>query len=177
MTPGAAELVAGDPFWSVVRRRHPELDIVLLPDEPVGSAAATETVTLTEERVARLDEDAVSLWRSLVDESSVSAARWVAGDQRGVVRREASFALAPVDPVAGADVITSGAGRLRDAGWQVFSPPDGLPRLLASRTDDAGREELQLVWAPTTGRLSLRVRSAGLSVGRAAAHDLLTGSR
>lgn len=28
------QLVDDDPFWSVVRRRHPDVDIVLLPGEP-----------------------------------------------------------------------------------------------------------------------------------------------
>lgn len=27
-------VVDDDPFWSVVRRRHPDVDLVLLPDAP-----------------------------------------------------------------------------------------------------------------------------------------------
>src|SRR5437868_5940714 len=36
MTSGDSEAVASDAFFAVVRRRHPDIDIVLLPQDPGG---------------------------------------------------------------------------------------------------------------------------------------------
>lgn len=49
-------VVDDDPFWSAVRRRHPDVAIVLLPDDPappgrVGPTLASEALTTVGERV------------------------------------------------------------------------------------------------------------------------------
>lgn len=173
--PAAAGRVAADPFWSVVRRRHPDLDLVLLPEEPAPAADPVPPVTLSDRDVARLDERAARAWAALAGRQEVSVvSRWVAGDRRGVVRRENAFTHESTDPVTGAGIIERAVARLRTEGWRVLSPPDGVPRVMASRADG---EELQLVLVPATGRLTLRTRAAGVPVGIAAAHDLLTEAR
>ncbi|MEJ7795954.1 MAG: hypothetical protein WKF50_10415 [Nocardioides sp.] len=55
--------------------------IVLLPEESARSEAATEIVTLTDDHVTRLDEEASAWWRLLVDEESAGVARCGVGGE------------------------------------------------------------------------------------------------
>lgn len=176
--------VEADPFWSVVRRRHPDLDLVLLPPEAAESAAAAPPlapVADVDAEAARFDDRATGLWRRLVDaEPPPAQTRWLAGDSRDAVRREVRFTREGADPVEDTVALRAAAETLRAEGWRVLAPPDGMPRVLASHDADGrighiGREELQLLLVPGTGRLVLRVRSAGIPVGRRTAHTLLTG--
>jgi hypothetical protein len=173
-----------DPFWSVVRRRHPDVDLVLLPAEardlpepPPG----VEPLEVTDELVARLDAAGPDAWRLLVDtDVPESAARWMPAPTPDGVRRELTLAREGVDPVAGAALVQGATTILLAQGWRVLAPPDGMPRVLASREANGelvGREELQLVLVPATGRLLLRLRSADVPVTHRVAHDLVTGER
>jgi hypothetical protein len=58
-------------------------------------------------------------------------------------------------------------------GWHVLAPPDGVPRVLAGRPGTIGREDVQVL-APA-GRVVLRIRSALVVVGEAAAADAIGG--
>ena len=173
-----------DPFWSVVRRRHPDVGLVLLPAEardlpepPPG----VEPVEVTDELVARLDAAGPEAWRLLVDtDVPEAAARWMPAPTQDGVRRELTLAREGVDPVAGAALVQGATTILLAQGWRVLAPPDGIPRVLAGREAAdrlVGREELQLVLVPATGRLVLRLRSADVPVTHRVAHDLVTGER
>lgn len=171
-----------DPFWAVVRRRHPDVDLVLLPAEARDlpePAPEAEPVEVTEELVARLDGRGPDAWRLLVDdEVPEPAARWMPAPTPQGVRRELTLAREGVDPVAGAALVQGATTILLAQGWRVLAPPDGLPRVLASREATRGllgREELQLVLVPAAGRLVLRLRSADVPVTHRVAHDLVTG--
>lgn len=173
-----------DPFWSVVRRRHPDVDLVLLPAEARDlpeSPPGVEPVEVTDELVARLDAQGPDTWRLLVDADVPEAAtRWMPAPTPDGVRRELTLAREGVDPVAGAALVQGATTILLAQGWRVLAPPDGMPRVLASReTNDEliGREELQLVLVPATGRLVLRLRSADVPVTHRVAHALVTGER
>jgi hypothetical protein len=56
----------------------------------------------------------------------------------------------------------------------VLAPPDGVPRVLAGRPAAIGREDVQVL-APAAGRVVLRIRSALVVVGEAAATEATTG--
>lgn len=185
----ADEVVARDPFWSVVRRRHPEVDIVVLPP-PVPGEQATPEGAPTEEpdRVAaREDAEVRRLWVRLVGDlgplETSWEARWVSGGAADRVRREATLSVHGVAETF-AEALPGIAARLRDQGWHVQAPGTGFPRVLAGRdavadpagVEWAGRSELQLVLVPERSRLVLRARSLDHVVGRDQAHLLVVGS-
>lgn len=160
--------VSSDPFWSVVRRRHPDVDIALLPPgsgaDEVAVPDGLEPVDPEAEAV-RLDDEAARLWEQLVgDREPVSSARWTSGAARGTVRRETTLVLDDVDPILTTGLVTSAGATLADAGWHVLTPPDGLPRVLAGREAEVGRVEATLVHATGHDRLVLRVRSGSVLV-------------
>lgn len=75
-----------DPFWAVVRRRHPDLDIVVLPDEPaVPVLGPDDAIVVARAAAAEL----VAAWQLLLPTMGAAAAagagvgpsvRWGAGD-------------------------------------------------------------------------------------------------
>jgi hypothetical protein len=162
--PEAAARVAADPFWSVVRRRHPDVELVLLPpavapDEAVSDAPATAVGVedATAECLARV----AGLWQQVVGDvvPDEQRAGWTTGPTPDLMRHEATWTLLAVDPVTATGAIDRAADTLRDEGWRVLAPPDGMPRVLAGRPAQSSREELDLVLVPSTGRFFLTVRS------------------
>ncbi len=163
--PEAAARVAADPFWSVVRRRHPDVDLVLLP--PVAApdeadAGAPPIEAGVEEATAACLARVAGLWQRLVGDVAPDEQRagWTTGPRPGLERHEATWTLLGVDPVAATGTIDGAARTLGEEGWRVLAPPDGMPRVLAGRPAGNGREELDLVLVPATGRFFLTVRSA-----------------
>lgn len=173
--------VDADPFWSVLRRRHPDIDLVVLPGA-AGAAEPSEPIeTPEQQRRSALAPPAPPLrdpdeWSSSTDDAARGwwprllagidaapgdpSARWLTS-RDGLRRRETTLAAASgtTDPADPTTTLTRAARHLRDAGWRVLAPTDGVPRVLASRSaDDAlGREELALFCAP--GRITLRLRT------------------
>lgn len=180
-SPRARRAVADDPFWSVVRRRHPDVDVVLLPPEepPVPTPPGTPTDD-PEDVAAREDAAVRRAWARLVgDLGTVEASwqsAWTVGGASDRVRREATLSADGVDVGLARGRLSTAAEALRGDGWHVLVPPDGLPRVMAGRQGDLGRAELQLVLVPDVGRLVLRVRSADHAVGEAVAHELVVAS-
>lgn len=167
-----------DPFWGAVRRRHPDVDIVLLPDEgPVPASSGLPPAELDDDVVGRLDAGPLLLWRALVGaDVPTPDSRWTGADTRDAVRRELTLAADGFDPVEATALVHDAAASLRAGGWHVLAPADGMPRALASRPAPeglGGREELQLVLVPGNGRVVLRWRSAAIPVGRGAARQLV----
>ncbi|MEO9324454.1 hypothetical protein ABFT23_13245 [Nocardioides sp. C4-1] len=161
--PEAAAQVADDPFWSVVRRRHPDLDIVLLPpDDATGPPPDDAPAPLVEPaaEAARADGLADLWWRAVVvDEPTEATSRWVGGSARGTRRREVTRRLEGADLAATTAALDRARDRLVESGWHVLAPPGGMPRVLASHVDAGRRTELMLVLAPTVSRLVLRLRT------------------
>lgn len=157
--------VATDPFWSVVRRRHPDVDVVVLPPTAPAQPGAGEVAALPEvdaaEEAARVEQAAVGLWAALVgEEPGEVATRRTSGRARGTARVETTVRLGGVDPAGGVAVVSRAAEGLAGDGWDVLAPPDGMPRALAGRGEGMAREELQLVHDPAAARIVLRLRSA-----------------
>lgn len=161
----AARLAERDPFWAPVRRRHPEVDLVLLPDEPGARGSVTEPVAVPQvEDLEAFAEEVLAAARSawttyLAPEPGETVARWIPGPVAGSLRREVTLTRDGVDEVAAASALRVAAGDLRSSRWRVLQPPTGLPRVLAGRDAAAGRRELQLVHVPDRSRLVLRLRS------------------
>ncbi|ROR92552.1 hypothetical protein [Nocardioides aurantiacus] len=167
--------VEADPFWSVVRRRHPDVTLAVLPPAdgavpplPEGTAPVDPA-----EAAARQDADVLDRWRELVgpavgaEDAGTPAspeARWTAGEVQGTRRRETTLRDAGVDDVRAVGVLLRAEDALRTEGWHVLAPTGGVPRVLAGRPAELGREELQLLAPPGRG-VVLRVRGASVLLG------------
>ncbi len=156
-----ADPAATDPFWAPVRRRHPDVDIVLLPPEQAADEPPAEP-----DPAQPADPDLLSrLWATAIggDEPTETEERWVQG------RLETTWTHGggePVDPATAQGVVRRTAETLEQSGWHVLAPAEGLPRVQAGRPDGAGRAELLLLVVPETGRVVLRHRSGSQAVER-----------
>ena len=173
-----------DPFWSVVRRRQPDVDIVLLPPEapPAGPSGLPpqDPEAFAEVESARVRAE----WDTFLDAgdgptdsgaSPVEEVRWIPGPTPDSVARETTLVVEGADPVQAVAAIERAVASLSDDGWHLLVPPTGPPRVVAGRGEEIGRRELQLVYA--AGRLVLRVRSAGCPAAPDQVRALLGGPR
>lgn len=174
MSSDAASAVSNDPFWSVVRRRHPDLDIVLLPPEsaPVADSGLPER---SPEAFAELEvAEADACWARLVGHGMpVRAVRWMPGPSGDSVRHSITLTIDDVPAAVGIGHLGEAEVLLTADGWQVFTPPTGMPRVLADRAGELGTESLLFGYAPETGRLFLRLTSTGLPVGAGRVRQLI----
>jgi hypothetical protein len=152
-----ADPAATDPFWAPVRRRHPDVDIVLLPPEQAADEPADQPPA---------DPELLSrLWATAVggDEPTETAERRVQGRLETTWTRESDQ---PVDPATAQAVVRRTAETLEQAGWHVLAPADGLPRVQAGRPDGLDRAEVLLLVVPETGRVVLRHRTGSQAAER-----------
>ncbi|AIY18577.1 hypothetical protein GUY44_22375 [Pimelobacter simplex] len=112
------DVVADDPFWSVVRRRHPDLTVVLLPEEPPDDRPPTPP----DEARARATRLAQA-WAAL---APVLAATGVPGvtvtppSVRWAVRDDGeALVLDKALPGAGPELLAATALRLGERGWRL----------------------------------------------------------
>jgi hypothetical protein len=169
-----AAAVGDDPFWSVVRRRHPDLDIVILPQE-APPAADSSLPERTAEPFAELETaEAEDCWARLVGHGMpVQAVRWIPGPTGDSVCHSITLTLDEAPAAVGIGHLREAEALLTADGWQVFTPPTGMPRVLANRPGELGSEKLLFGYAPETGRLFLRLTSTGLPVGAGRARELI----
>lgn len=172
-----SEHVDDDPFWSVVRRRHPDLDIVVLPPmqpAPTESGQARQDPeSFARTRLAEMDE----LWATLVGHGLPRIdARWVPGPTDESVRRTVTFTLDEIDSTAGLGHLREALPPLKAEGWSVFRPPTGMPRVVADRAGEFGDASLLFGYAPEQRRLFARLTSTGLVVGSREAMRLIGGT-
>lgn len=136
--PGAPDPALADPMLRVLRERHPEVDIVVLPQ----TAPAPHAPDLTREQRGAL---AHALDEALDD----LLARLAADPASGPVRRDASWhtdewdqtwheSVAVVGPLReGANIalLRATGHALAGLGWQARPVPGDRPRLAARRPD------------------------------------------
>ncbi|MCX6402134.1 MAG: hypothetical protein NTX33_19655 [Propionibacteriales bacterium] len=126
-------VVEDDPFWSVVRRRHPDVEIVLMPDDDPAPGPGAPVERVREEAVA-----AIGAWRLLrpvvlavVDEPAEPSVRWssrTAGDALVIEK-----AVAGIGQEDGTDLLRAVTVVLGRAGWRLRpTTRDGLPALDAT---------------------------------------------
>ena len=169
----------GDPFLDTVHRRHPDVDIVVLPDPRVagGRRAARAAGRCRHCAGQRADAAArlTALWRTLHEDPARGRpvpgrcpAR--AGSDAGTLVPTAE-ATTTVDPDGhdGRRMLSRLAGGLD--GWQVQRLPGPVERLVATR-DGAS---LRASYAGPTGVLVVVLTGPPLGVGGGAAHDLVRG--
>lgn len=179
MAPTDDSGMLGDDFFDVVRRRHPDIDIVLLPpEEPADLLADPADEVLERTDPATLDDladliagELQTLWSAVTADIEMNEAtsRWSYGGVAGSLSHESLAAATDVDDVAAHQALARAERVLGDSGWHMLVPPEGMPRVLASRTgDDAGRE-CQIVYVPMTARFAMTYSAGPFIVGEAAA--------
>lgn len=169
-----ADVVRNDPFWSVVRRRHPDLDVVILPPEPAPVADSGLPVRAAEPFAELETAEAEGWWAQLVGHGTpMSVRRWIPGPTGDSVRHTVTLTLDSVSGAAALEHLREARPLLEADGWHVFTPPTGMPRVMADRPGELDAESLLFGYAPDTGRLFLRLTSTGLPVGAARVRELI----
>jgi hypothetical protein len=157
-----------DPFFAAVRRRHPDVDLVVLPpDAPdVEPEAAVEDATV--DRVTELVEAfADELWVAVAPLSETEPeVRLRYGARESEVQAVARVVDRRSDGYA---VLVRLRHELELRGWTVRRPPGDLERLSAQL--DGGR--LLASYAEETGVVVLELGSVALPVGVERARELV----
>ena len=158
-----------DPFFEVVRRRHPDVDIVLLPPDeppptPVGPPVDDATV---HEELARAGALADELWR-VVPESTEPALEVTLthGPVQGTVQPRARAVRHDLD---GRAMLVRLKDQLVDRGWRVDRIPGPVERLVAA----GDRASVNASYAPDHGTFIFELTTPPLHVGPARARTLV----
>ncbi|WP_309127912.1 hypothetical protein [Microbacterium sp.] len=166
-----------DPFWSVVRRRHPDLDIVILPPARPRPAESSQPRRAPGPFARMQMEDMDELWATVVDRGLPRRnVQWIPGPTHDSVRHTVTLTLDEVGRVAGISHLREAVTVLKNDGWEVFTPPTGMPRLVADRPGELGDESLLFGYAPEQRRLFARLTSTGLPVDDRQARALIGGA-
>lgn len=168
-----SDQIDSDPFWSVVHRRHPDLDIVLLPPQPPAPPESGLPPRAPEAFARMQVADADELWASLVGNGMPRPdATWIPGPTADSVRHSITLTLGDVDETAGIGHLRDADDRLSADGWHVFAPPTGMPRVTADRSGELGDETLLFGYVLQQRRLFLRLTSTGLPLGIRRAQEM-----
>ncbi len=176
----------GDPLLDTVHRRHPDVDIVVLPPEaaapsplvpepatPVGPDAARSARSATAAEAARL-------WASMLELDPELDPGIDPGVATGAVRPRLAPGWVPGVVVPTALASTAGAAEADRSrtlsllaaaldGWDVQRRPGPVEQLRATRAGAAVRA----TYAPSTGVVVLEVTGPALAVGDDVAHVLV----
>lgn len=154
-----------DAFFAPVRRRHPDLDIVVLPapgpppaEEPVDEAQLAATL----DRVTR----ALGRMSAAVLPGQSPTARWSFGPAEGTVTAAARCAVRTPD---GSGALGALCGVLAEERWRIHRVPGAVERIAGVRGD----LRLQASYAGRTGAFLVEVRSEPRCVGKARARRLV----
>jgi hypothetical protein len=156
-----------DAFFTPVRRRHPEVDIVVLPAaEPTPSAEPLDEaqVAATLDQVATTAELAGDALGPMA--TAAPTARWRYGTDDGTVLACARSSTTTADGVGALGALR---GALEAGGWRVRRLPGAVERLSGVR----GALRVQASYAEDTGALLLEVSSRQMPVGRIRARELV----
>ena len=156
------------PFFTAVRRRHPDVDIVLLPPEHPDRSDAEQVEPATEGRLANAFDlttgTATKAWAESVGDGQVPDTRFAFGPDEATVaaraRVSARLGSSPLVPLAAA---------LTADGWEVGQRAGEVGQLFAHRAT------MQLVasYAVGSGSFVLTASSAPLTVGVDRARELV----
>lgn len=168
-----------DPFFAAVRRRHPDVDLVLLPPPDVEELAQVDETTAPpdhERAVEALAANATAvavaaeqLWSQLADgdeQPTPILAELRHTEPVGAVRAAAEAVTRCDD---GDQRLAAAHERLAADGWHVRWPSGGLPRIVATQPGLRATTS----YAATTGVLRLVVEGEACAVGRDRAAELV----
>jgi hypothetical protein len=155
-----------DAFFAPVRRRHPDVDIVVLPAqdpapgrEPVGEAQLDAVL-------GRVVDTAGRLWAAALPTMDPPEPTWRFGPDDGTVVVSARSGLTTPH---GLPALVALRGALEAEGWVVGGVRGGSRRLTGRRGDLA----VQASYVESTGVFLIEVGSEPIHVGRARAQRLV----
>ena len=174
-----------EPFFAAVRRRHPDVDIVLLRGEPdVGPADSPtqrgdpETVDVAEARRRRTEaeallDDLLELLASGLDQAAEAPVSGWRGSGPGELVAETSVRIPGVGEAAGHEALKVAADNLLARAWRVDRPEGGAPRVTAHRD----RTSVAVTWWPPVAAYGVVLRTDPVRVGAEAARELKSEDR
>jgi hypothetical protein len=162
-----------DPFFAAIRRRHPDVDLVVLPPDPPAEDPLAPVDDADVVRAVELvGRAAAELWAAVAPLTQADPeTRLRYADRESDVCVVAQVAEKRSDGYA---LLVRLRHELEERGWDVLRPPgpDGaLERLAAER--DGGR--LVASYAEASGAVLLSISSAPLPVGVERARELVSG--
>lgn len=157
-----------DPFFAAVRRRHPDVDLVVLPPVPPRPAEADpvpdDVVASTLVRTATAAEQ---LWATIVPESTERpGARLAYGSRPDSIRAVARIVTHRDD---GFEVLVSLRHQLEAHGWEIRRPPGEVERI----TGVLEGLDVAASYAEEAGVLIFTLSSESQQVGNARARALV----
>jgi len=127
-----------DPMFRELRQRHPDVDIVLLPPQPVVAEAEIPSLTALECSALVDDLDALVgdvLARISLDPAwtgAEQAGHWRT-DEQGLTFHETAAEVGDLPEGANIALLRTAAAAFVGLGWQVKPVPGDRPRLVARR--------------------------------------------
>ncbi len=179
----APDVPVRDPFMAALRRRHPDVDVVLLPRTACTPQSAREADLVVagdpvDERavaaaLGQVRRAAAGLWSVLEEPAPPGGrptVRWVGGPVAGtVLARSRRSVLRP-----GRDGSLARLGAvLSDAGWRVRGCAGDVELLVGVHDDGSGELGLRATHATGTGALIVALSGAPLPVGAERARALV----
>lgn len=160
-----------EPFFRELRRRHPEVDLVLLPPEPPPGVAEPGAEDAAAEQLIRVATEARQLWRAITpDGSDGPDARFRFGADAASVRPVATLTTRRDD---GYEVLVRLRHELETAGWEVHRPEGTIERLHGALSG----LEASASYAEALGVLVFTVSGASVTVGQRRARELTAAGR
>jgi hypothetical protein len=155
-----------DAFFAPVRRRHPDVDLVVLP--PPELAPSTERIdeTQVDATLDRVTGTAGRVCEAALRSMGTASAGWGFGPDEGTVVATARAGATTRD---GFGALVALRGALEEEGWRVRRLAGEVERISGMRGD----LRVHASYAETTGALLLEVRSEPIHVGRARARELV----
>ena len=154
------------PFFAAVRRRHPDVDIVLLPPEEPLEAGEPVTDAEVEAAVTRIASVAERAWADATEAEAEVSARLGYGPEPGTVMAKARILARLAD---GARVVDALHTVLEQDGWRLGRADGGAPRFLG-RHDDL---TVRVSYAEASGGVLVDMSSAPMPVGMDRARELV----
>ncbi len=155
-----------DAFFAPVRRRHPDVDIVVLPPPDRAPSAQPTDEAQVDATLDRVAGTAGWVWATALRSTAAPEAGFGFGPEEGTVVASARASATPTD---GFGALVALGGALEGEGWRVRQRAGAVERLSGVR----GEVRVQASYAESTGALLLEVRSEPMYVGRARARELV----
>lgn len=156
-----------DPFFAAVRRRHPDVDLVMLPPEPALADDDRVDDDAVSASLIRVATQAKHLWAAIAPGAAQEPeARLDYGAGPASVRAIARISVLRAD---GYEVLVRLRHELESHGWEIRRPAAPIERLTAvfTSTGSARREDLDVAasYAEETGVLTFSLSAGSLVVG------------
>jgi len=160
-----------DPLFQELRRRHPDIDIVLLPPDRPAADAEADAEDNAAEALILVATQAGQLWSAIApDASGRPEARFRFGNDSASVRPVATLTARRGD---GYRVLVRLRHELESAGWHVHRPDTAVERL----TGALAELDVSASYADALGVLVFTMNGPSVTVGRERARQLTAAGR